>query len=314
MEVTTVSCTQKISAEIEILDFSKLEVSRRDNANSYYFSELPFTVGLVSSYDGKIEIRRKYGYLENIKLFIPEVKLINLTMILNGEQFNCKNGTGLDFTDRRMRSEELKCKILLTFEPADEQVLQDQLYHTLSQMNLKSMEIFRNDITISVQGKEFGINKNSVQGKEFGFNKKYLSNISSVFKEMFENCSEDNEIDGKLTLPDETTIKTMTTFTSLLKNDRIKIEDFSTELYIFAEKYDIPCLLKFCSQILGDNLNNNNVIDIVKAANTTEDDVLLKKAAKFLNKNPSIIHDNLPFQTYLKENCSKLLMFMILRE
>ena len=170
-------------------------------------------------------------------------------------------------------------------------------------MNLKSMEIFSNDITISVQG------------KEFGFNKKYLSNISSVFKEMFENCSENNEIDGKLTLPDETTIKTMTTFTSLLKNDRIKIEDFSTELYIFAEKYDIPCLLKFCSQILGTNLNNNNVIDIVKAANTAEDDVLLKKAAKFLFENHiTIIYDNLPFQTYLKENCSKFFMFMILRE
>ena len=93
-----------------------------------------------------------------------------------------------------------------------------------------------------------------------------------------------------------------------------KIEEITTDLYIFAEKYDIPCLLKFCSQILGNNLNNNNVIDIVKAANTAEDDVLLKKAAKFLNKNPSIIHDNLPFQTYLKENCSKLFTFMILRE
>ena len=302
MEVTTVSCTQKITAEIEIQDLSKLKVTRNGYGNTS-FSELSFTVGLVSSYDGKIEISMIDGILFYIKLFIPDVKLINLTMILNGKQFNCKNGTGLNFTDlKRMSCEKLKCKILLTFEPSDEQVRQGVLYHNFSQMNLKSMEISRNDIMISVQG------------KEFGFNKKYLSNISSVFKEMFENCSENNEIDGKLTLPDETTIKTMTTFTSLLKNDRIKIEDFSTELYIFAEKYDIPCLLKFCSQILGNNLNNNNVIDIVKAANTAEDDVLLKKAAKFLNKNQSIIHDNLPFQTYLKENCSKLFMFMILRE
>ena len=299
MEVTTVSCTQKISAEIDIQDLSKLKVTRTTASHSY--SELPFTVGLVSSYDGKIEITMAFGRLFYIKLFIPEVKLINLTVILNGEQFNCKNWTG-DFGKRRMDCKNLKCKILLTFEPSDEQVRQEHLYHTLSQMNLKSMEISRNDIMISVQG------------TEFGFNKKYLSNISSVFKEMFENCSENNEIDGKLTLPDETTIKTMTTFTSLLKNDRIKIEEITTDLYIFAEKYDIPCLLKFCSQILGNNLNNNNVIDIVKAANTAEDDVLLKKAAKFLNKNPSIIHDSLPFQTYLKENCSKLFMFMILRE
>ena len=107
-------------------------------------------------------------------------------MILNGEQINCKNWRG-DFTDRWMSKTKMRCKILLTFEPADEQVLQDQLYHTLSQMNLKSMEIFRNDITISVQGKEFGINKNSVQGKEFGFNKEYLASISPVFKAMFEN-------------------------------------------------------------------------------------------------------------------------------
>ena len=301
MEVTTVSCTQKISAEIDIQDLSKLKVTRTTASHSY--SELPFTVGLVSSYDGKIEITMAFGRLFYIKLFIPEVKLINLTVILNGEQFNCKNWTG-DFGKRRMDCKNLKCKILLTFEPSDEQVRQEHLYHTLSQMNLKSVEIFSNDITISLQG------------KEFEFNKKYLSNISSVFKKMFETCSE-NERENKFPFPesDATTIKTMTTFTSILKNDQIKIEEITTDLYIFAEKYDIPCLLKFCSQILGNNLNNNNVIDIVKAANTAEDDVLLKKAAKFLFENHiTIIYDNLPFQTYLKENCSKLFMFMILRE
>ena len=144
-----------------------------------------FTVGLVSSYDGKIVTgTANYERLNWIKLFIPEVKLINLTIILNEEQFNCKNWQG-NFYERRMDCKNLKCKILLTFEPSDEQVRQEHLHHTFSQMNLKSMEISRNDIMISVQG------------KEFGFNKKYLSNISSVFKEMFENCSENNEIDGK---------------------------------------------------------------------------------------------------------------------
>ena len=78
MEVTTVSCTQKISAEIEILDFSKLEVTRRHGDACY--SELPFTVGLVSSYDGKIDISMVDGRLFYIKLFIPEVKLMNLTI------------------------------------------------------------------------------------------------------------------------------------------------------------------------------------------------------------------------------------------
>ena len=167
------------------------------------------------------------------------------------------------------------------------------------------MKIFSNDITISVQG------------KEFGFNKGYLANISPVFKEMFENCSENNEIDGKLTLPDETTIKTMTTFTSLLKNDRIKIEEITTDLYIFAEKYDIPCLLKFCSQILGNNLNNNNVIDIVKTAYLAEDDELLKKATKHLDKDRSIFETNQEFQTFLNLNsefCSKLFRFMVLKQ
>ena len=126
MEVTTVSCTQKITAEIEILDFSKLEW-RHDNldydpANPCYdpcsYSELPFTVGLISSYDGKIAIKMANGRLISIKLFIPEVKFINLTIILNGEQFNYNynHWKGRDFTGRRISCEKLKCKILQAFE------------------------------------------------------------------------------------------------------------------------------------------------------------------------------------------------------
>ena len=118
MEVTTVSCTQKITAEIEILDFSKLEVTRRHGDACY--SELPFTVGLVSSYDGKIDIRMINGRLISIKLFIPEVKFINLTIILNGEQFdynyNYNHWKGLDLTGSWISCEKLKNKILLVFE------------------------------------------------------------------------------------------------------------------------------------------------------------------------------------------------------
>ena len=67
MEVTTVSCTQKITAEIDILDLSKLEVTRRNGDNRMISSELPFTVGLISSYDGKIEITMDLGRLYYIQ-------------------------------------------------------------------------------------------------------------------------------------------------------------------------------------------------------------------------------------------------------
>ena len=129
MEVTTVSCTQKITAEIEILDFSKLEW-RHDNLDNdpvmfpcydpCSYSELPFTVGLISSYDGKIAIKMANGRLISIKLFIPEVKFINLTIILNGEQFdynyNYNHWKGLDLTGSWISCEKLKCKILQAFE------------------------------------------------------------------------------------------------------------------------------------------------------------------------------------------------------
>ena len=84
----------------------------------------------------------------------------------------------------------------------------------------------------------------------------------------------------------DTTPETIQTFKSILtKNLLINTENdarlISCELLMFADKYDVTLLYKFCEYFLGTSLNKEIIAEVVHVAYLLENKKLLSKAAKF---------------------------------
>ena len=84
----------------------------------------------------------------------------------------------------------------------------------------------------------------------------------------------------------DTTPETIQTFKSILtKNLLINTENdarlISCELLMFADKYDITLLYKFCEYFLGTSLNKETLAEVIHVAYLLENKKLLSRAAKF---------------------------------
>ena len=183
----------------------------------------------------------------------------------------------------------MKGSFTITFEPLDEKLLKEKLINSFSLLKQDQLK-GPNDVTLTVQG------------KEFEFNMSCLGIISSVFKDLFRNCSS-----GEKKIPiknDVTTVQTMETFQKILVHKSVEPQEITVNLYKFANFYDIEPLVKFCGDHLGSKINKENVFEIALAADLVNGEGLLKKAAQFLMLNPGNYKKN-----FLKNNpgcCVKL--------
>ena len=175
----------------------------------------------------------------------------------------------------------LNGSLTIKFEPNEKKIMEQGLINSFSLLKQDQLK-GPNDVTLVVQG------------KEFGFNKACLAKISSMFKDWFESCSSDKKIPVK---NDVTTVQTMETFQKILVKKSVEPQEITVDLYKFANFYDIQPLVKFCGEHLGSKINKENVFEIALAADLVNDKGLLKEAAQFLTLNPGDYKKN-----FLKNN------------
>ena len=121
-------------------------------------------------------------------------------------------------------------------------------------------------------------------GEKVIIEKALLCKISEVFQTMFVNTTTSESQSNVINLKDIAS-KTVMAFKNVLLNDIIDAKDLSVDLLMFADKYDVQPLVRFCLVHLRQNVSKDNFMGIVKAADVIRDQELLKAAAEFASKN-----------------------------
>ena len=68
--------------------------------------------------------------------------------------------------------------------------------------------------------------------------------------------------------------------------ENLDLEDFTPELLLIAEKYNVKKLLTECEKILRNSLDSENVFQILKVAFLANQNLLMDTAQEFLLENP----------------------------
>ena len=72
----------------------------------------------------------------------------------------------------------------------------------------------------------------------------------------------------------------------LYNRENLDLEDFTPELLLIAEKYNVKKLLTECEKILRNSLDSENVFQILKVAFLANQNLLMDTAQEFLLENP----------------------------
>ena len=72
----------------------------------------------------------------------------------------------------------------------------------------------------------------------------------------------------------------------LYNRENLDLEDFTPELLLIAEKYNVKKLLTECEKILRNSLDSENVFQILKVAFLANQNLLMDTAREFLFENP----------------------------
>ena len=122
------------------------------------------------------------------------------------------------------------------------------------------------------------------QGEEFGFNRSILCKISPVFERMLAHTSLKEYKNGRVEIID-TTPKTIKAFKNMLSLNYIQMEELTSEMLLFADKYEICFLYKLCQDHLCTAITKENVFDVIRSANYTNDEKLNRKCSEFMQAN-----------------------------
>ena len=68
--------------------------------------------------------------------------------------------------------------------------------------------------------------------------------------------------------------------------ENLDLEDFTPELLLIAEKYNVKKLLTECEKVLRNSLDSENVFQILKVAFLANQNLLMDTAQEFLFENP----------------------------
>lgn len=138
-------------------------------------------------------------------------------------------------------------------------------------------------------------------GETITFDKHLLCLISDVFRTMLENPNT-LESQGNIVILKGVTSATIKTFKDILKNSVIKEDNLSVEMLLFADMYNVQPLVKLCQEHLRTRISRENFMDIVKAADVTNDKELLKAAAKFATSNVGTFDQDQEIKDFIKNN------------
>ena len=149
---------------------------------------------------------------------------------------------------------------------------------------------------------QFGDDKNFkiiCNGEYFYFNKTLLSMVSEVFQKMLQGNSkeaQENFVEISDFSPD--TIRTFEKFS--FSSEKIKPEEITVELLMFANKYFMKPLETKCKNYFVSILNKNNLLDFIKAAYDIDDEEMLKVGANYFSKYKNELKENEEFKKFNK--------------
>ena len=152
------------------------------------------------------------------------------------------------------------------------------------------------------------------QDEKFKFNKILLCSLSEVFQKMIMGPNNKEAITDTVDIEDSKP-ETIAAFHRIVfGDDKIKVEDFTTDLLMFAQKYLMKPLVEECKNQLVAKLAIDNAFDLIKVAYFNDDDDLLKTTSKFLSKNLGQLRESEEWQAFQKSHpacMAKILNFMM---
>ena len=101
---------------------------------------------------------------------------------------------------------------------------------------------------------------------------------SEGFKESTGNATQINDFSGK----------TVEHFLKFIYGENLLKENFTPELLLIAEKYEVKNLIQDCESALMKIIDAENIFELLKVAFLTNQKRLMAKARDFLIKNPSV--------------------------
>ena len=156
--------------------------------------------------------------------------------------------------------------------------------------------------------KEFVDVKILCDGKSFECHKNVLSCQSEVFKTMIKNKSltENPPVIMKIEEKDISS-DTMEQFLYFMYHETVKdSKKINIELLMLADKYNVSDLLEECSKYFESNLSLENALDLLVAAEITNQKNLFEAASRFVCKNIGILQKSSAYQDLLKNNPTML--------
>ena len=138
-------------------------------------------------------------------------------------------------------------------------------------------------------------------GEKIPIAKDLLCKISEIFRTMLENPkaleSQNNCIELK-----NISSETIKAFKNIMTKDTINPKDLKVELLVFADRYNIQPLVRFCKDNLKNNICKDNFMDIVKAADVIADKDLLQATANFAALNIGTFEKDQEIMNFIKSN------------
>ena len=99
------------------------------------------------------------------------------------------------------------------------------------------------------------------------------------------NFKEENENSSEMVDFDKETVENFLEY--LYDKGNLDLEDFTPQVLLIAEKYNVKELLEECEQALRRSLDSENVFEILKVAFLVNQNFLMETIREFLFENPS---------------------------
>jgi len=126
--------------------------------------------------------------------------------------------------------------------------------------------------------------KLSCDGEIFNCHKVILCCNSEAFKTMIVNNNSLEAVTGEIEVTD-TAATVLEAVLHFIYNNTVERAQISTALLVAAEKYMVRDLVKICVDFLAENITDENAVDIMTTAYTTNQKELFRVASRFLFKH-----------------------------
>ena len=178
--------------------------------------------------------------------------------------------------------------------------VEEELEHDTTNTKLESFVFSISEEALN----QFGDDKNFkiiCNGEDFYFNKTLLSLVSEVFQKMLQgNSKEAKENCVEICDFSPDTIRTFEKFS--FSSEKIKPEEITVELLMFANKYFMKPLETKCKNYFVSTLNKDNLQDFIKAAYDIDDEKMLQVGAKYFSRIKSDLKDSEEWKNFENQN------------